>query len=79
MRLEPPTYRAIDRRTVAEIRGKIAKQSGRNAVSRFFHAKDDKDTIATWKSDLNRTLTVFNVRLAYTRLAVANCPPAPPD
>jgi len=68
----PSTYRALDCRTVAEIRGKIIKRSGRNAVSRFFHAKDDKDTIATWKSDLNRILVVFNVCSVYIRLIVAN-------
>jgi len=30
--------------------------------SRFFHAKDDKETIAAWKAELNRILLVFNVR-----------------
>jgi hypothetical protein len=53
---------AIDRRTVAEIRRKIIKQGKRNAVSRLVHAKNDKDTITTWRSDLNRILLVFNVR-----------------
>jgi methyl-accepting chemotaxis protein len=38
------------------------KQSDRNAVSRLFHAKNDKDTIAAWRLDLNRILHVFNVR-----------------
>ena len=28
----------------------------------MFHAKNDKETIATWRSDLNRILHVFNVR-----------------
>jgi len=28
----------------------------------MFHAKDDKETIATWRLDLNRILDVFNVR-----------------
>jgi len=32
----------------------------------MFHAKDDKDTIATWRLDLNRILHVFNVRSATT-------------
>ena len=27
----------------------------------MFHARDDKETIATWKSDLNIILGVFNV------------------
>ena len=38
------------------------KRSGRNPVSRFLHAKNDKETIATWRSDLNRILHIFNVR-----------------
>jgi len=58
----PSTYHGLDRRTVAEMQGKIIKQSGRNTVSRFFHARNDKDTITAWKSDLNRILVVFNVR-----------------
>jgi len=53
----------LDRRTVAEIQRKVIKQSGRNAVSRLFHAKNDKETIAAWKINLNRILHVFNVRL----------------
>jgi hypothetical protein len=51
-----------DRRTVGEIQGKVIKQSKRNAISRLLHAKNDKDTIAGWKSELNRVLHVFNVR-----------------
>jgi hypothetical protein len=38
------------------------KQSDRNAVSRLFHTKNDKDMIAAWRLDLNRILHVFNVR-----------------
>lgn len=49
-------------RTVAAIQAKILRQEKRNPVSRLFHAKDDKDTIAAWKQDLNRMLHVFNVR-----------------
>jgi len=41
---------------------KAIKQGERNAVSRFFHATSDKETIAGWKSDLNRILLVFIVR-----------------
>ena len=53
---------------MAEIQGKVIKRSGRNAVSRLLHAKSDKETIATWKSDLNRILHVFNVRsVLFTR------------
>jgi hypothetical protein len=53
---------ALDRRTVAEIQKKVMKQSERNAVSRLLHAKNDKETIASWKLELNRILQVFNVR-----------------
>jgi len=31
-------------------------------ISRHLHAKNDKEKIAAWKSDLNRILQVFNVR-----------------
>jgi len=40
---------------------KIIKQSKRNVVSRHLHAKLDKETIATWRSDLVRILHIFNV------------------
>ena len=39
----------------------VTKQNRRSAVSRLFHAKSDKETITTWKSDLSRILHVFNV------------------
>ena len=38
------------------------KQRDRNVVSRHLHAKNDKDKIAGWKSDLARILHIFNVR-----------------
>jgi hypothetical protein len=47
---------------VAAIQKKVVKKSKRNTISRLFHAKDDKDTIANWKQDLNRILHIFNVR-----------------
>jgi len=47
---------------VADIQKKIIKLDKRNGVSRMFHAKNDKETIATWRLDLDRTLHVFNVR-----------------
>jgi len=46
---------------VGEIQRKVIKQSGRSPASRLFHAKNDKETITTWKLDLNRILHVFNV------------------
>jgi len=47
---------------VGEIQRKVIKRSGRNPASRLLHAKNDKETITTWKLDLNRVLRVFNVR-----------------
>ena len=47
---------------MAEIQRRIVEQGKRGAISRYFHAKNDKDKIATWKSDLNRILQIFNVR-----------------
>jgi len=39
----------------------IVEWGKRNAISRRYHAKDDKRAIATWKLDLDRILRVFNV------------------
>ena len=68
------TYRVLDCRTVAEIQNKVVKQSGRNAVSRLFHARNDKEALGAWKSELNRILVVFNVRSMRSCLVVADCP-----
>jgi hypothetical protein len=51
----------LNRRTLAEIQRKIIEKGKWNAISRLFHAKIDKETITAWKSDLNKTLLVFNV------------------
>jgi hypothetical protein len=51
----------LNRRTLAEIQSKVIEKSKRNVVSRLFHAKSDKETIAAWKSDLNKILLIFNV------------------
>ena len=51
-----------DLRAVAEIQRKVMKQGKRNVISRHLHAKNDKEKIAGWKSDLNKILHVFNVR-----------------
>ena len=51
-----------DRRAVAEIQKNIVKRGKRNGVSWMFHAKDDKEAIATWRLDLTKILHVFNVR-----------------
>jgi hypothetical protein len=47
---------------VAGIQEKVIEKGGRNLFSRLVHAKDDKDTIASWRLDLNRILHIFNVR-----------------
>ena len=62
--LEHSADTTLDCSTVAEIQKKVIKRGKRNPVSRFFRAKDDKEAIATWKSDLNGMLLVFNVRFA---------------
>ena len=53
---------AFGRSALAEIQTKITKKGKRSAVSRLLHARNDKETIAAWKSDLNKILLVFNVR-----------------
>lgn len=46
---------------MAEIQRNIIKQGKRNAISRYFHAKNDKEMIATWRLHLSRILHVFIV------------------
>ena len=53
---------ALDRSTLAEIQAKIIKKGKRNAVSRLLHAKNDKEMITVWTSDIIKILLVFNVR-----------------
>ena len=53
---------ALDRSALREIQKKITEKRDRNLFSRAFYAKSDKETIATWKSDLNGILHTFNVR-----------------
>ena len=71
--LDPSTHHTLDRRTVEEMEKKITKQSRRHKFFRIILSKCDKDDIVAWKSDLNRILNVFNVRLVRSRLFVANC------
>ena len=52
---------ALDRSTLVEIQKGIVEKDKRNLVSRVFRAKNDKDTIAGWKSDLTKILLIFNV------------------
>jgi divalent metal cation (Fe/Co/Zn/Cd) transporter len=42
------------------------EKAGRNLFSRLVHAKLDKETIASWRSDLNRILHIFNVRSVFS-------------
>ena len=44
-----------------KIQEKVIKREKRGVVSRYFHAKNDKDMIATWRFELNGILHVFNV------------------
>ena len=55
------THHVLNRRIVTEIQGNVAQWGKRNAISRRIHAKDDHKAIATWRSDLNKILHVFNV------------------
>jgi len=48
-------------RIMDEIQRHITKRGRRNAISRRYHAKDDKEAISTWKLDLDGILRVFNV------------------
>ena len=57
-----PLTRCLNRRTMAEIQGKVVKQGKRNPVSLLFHSKNDKDAIVAWKQDLKRIFRIFNVR-----------------
>jgi len=44
-----------------EIQRQITKRGRRNAISRLYHANDDKKTISAWKLDLEGILGVFSV------------------
>ncbi|KAF9793512.1 hypothetical protein BJ322DRAFT_1103895 [Thelephora terrestris] len=50
--------------TVTAIKEDFDRLGERSTMSRTFHAKEDKETIVVWKSDLNRILHVFNTELA---------------
>ena len=55
-------HQALHRRTMTKIQRYIVKRGKRNTISRFFHAKNDREVIAAWKLDLNEIRHVFNVR-----------------
>ena len=62
--MRTPSYPLIRplSRTADEIQGNIVKRSKRNAISRRYHAKDDKEAIAVWSLDLNRIRRIIDVR-----------------
>ena len=62
MHTERHTYRFLNRSTVAKIQSNVIERGKRNAFSRAFHSKTDKDAIVAWRQDLNRILQIFNVR-----------------
>ena len=49
---------------MAQIQRSVIEPDRRDPISRFFHTKKDKATIAAWRSDLDRILHVFEVRSA---------------
>ena len=55
-------HQVPNRRTTASIQNEILVKRQRNAVSKVFHSKVDKDKITGWKGELNRILQIFNVR-----------------
>lgn len=48
--------------TVVEIQRHIIERGERRAIFRPFHMMSDKRAIATWKSDFDRIIHIFNVR-----------------
>ena len=60
-----------DDSTVTEIQRKVTKKGKRKLASRYFHAKNDREKITTWRSDLNKILHIFNVRsIDYTWMSL---------
>jgi len=55
-------FTRLPSRTVDGIQGNIIKRRERNVISRRYHAKDDKEAIVTWNSDLDRIRRIFDVR-----------------
>jgi len=58
----------LNHRTVQQVEVGVAERGKRNRVSRLFHARNDKETITSWRSDLTRILGVFNVRSVVSAL-----------
>lgn len=59
---------------MAEIQRRVIEHEKRNAVSRHLHARNDKEKITAWRSELTRMLHVFNVRsVIFVRLSLTRC------
>ena len=71
--MEYLTDDAFNRSTLGGIQREIVKKGKRNAVSRLFHAKIDKESIAAWKSDLGNALLIFNVRSVLVVRLLLDC------
>ncbi|KAF9783829.1 hypothetical protein BJ322DRAFT_881313 [Thelephora terrestris] len=50
--------------TMAEIKGHVVKRGKRNAIAQRFHAKHDKEAVASWKLGLGKILSVFETELS---------------
>ncbi|KAF9785522.1 hypothetical protein BJ322DRAFT_1194331 [Thelephora terrestris] len=58
--------------TVGQIQRSVVELGERNFVSRIFLVNSDKETIAAWRSDLDRILLIFETELAlHTHVAVS--------
>ena len=55
-------HHARDCRTVSQIQKSAVEPDKRNPLSRVFNAKNDKDRVTAWRSDLDRILHIFEVR-----------------
>ena len=49
---------------MAQIQRSAVEPDKRNFISRIFNAKKDKETVAAWRSELDRIVHVFEVRSA---------------
>ena len=54
----------LSSRAADEIQRNIIERNKRNVFSRRYHAKDDKEAIATWRLDFNRIRRIIDVRSA---------------
>jgi len=55
-------HQAPNCRTITEIQRKIVKRNQQNVATQLLHANNDRETIGTWRVDLNGVLHVFHVR-----------------